>query len=509
MYLFFDTETTGLNRNTSHLVQIAWILIDEDGNEESRRNHIIRPDGFIIPHAASEIHGITTTHANKYGEPLEDVLEEFTDVAELATILIAHNIDYDIAILKNDFNYVDLEFPLHGKTKICTMKLSTAWCRLPKMNNGTGFKYPRLEELHYRLFGKGFANAHDAMADVEACMRCYFGLVEHGVIIPPDAFNLAPPPKSNERTKTIAATANTSTSNIITSTHIFPTNIQDSVHGSTSPPSLPPTIKSILELMASSNDMHLKCAAASHPLCTNDLLGQLAQDKNIDVLNRIALNSNANSETLRVIASNPKANSETLRVIVSNPIANEETLRIFLRKNKINYDTASIVAKNLNCPTELLYRWSWQSFGEKNIWKVIAKNPSTPDEILAALWWDSSSDNSLRKEIKSHPSFTNDKLKMWIKEYLKKYSKSWDDILTDLEDYPEDVLICVLCYESPKTIDAASEYIENLVEKISEKLNHDKKTVNSAAKFSLKFCQKCTTRISLDKVLCSKCNSDS
>ena len=68
MYLFFDTETTGIQRshdapasdveNWPRLVQIAWILTDESGNDLRSQAFIIRPDGFEIPASATRIHRI-------------------------------------------------------------------------------------------------------------------------------------------------------------------------------------------------------------------------------------------------------------------------------------------------------------------------------------------------------------------------------------------------------------------------------------------------------------------
>ena len=59
-YLFFDTETTGVDRNGDRIVQISWILTDEQDNELSVESYIIRPDGYEIPARVSAIHGITT-----------------------------------------------------------------------------------------------------------------------------------------------------------------------------------------------------------------------------------------------------------------------------------------------------------------------------------------------------------------------------------------------------------------------------------------------------------------
>ena len=65
------------------------------------------------------------------------------------------------------------------KPKICTMKCSTDFCKLPGKK---GFKSPRLSELHQVLFGTGFDNAHNAMADVEATARCFWKLKEKNLV---------------------------------------------------------------------------------------------------------------------------------------------------------------------------------------------------------------------------------------------------------------------------------------------------------------------------------------
>lgn len=59
MYLFFDTETTGLPRNWKapvtdldnwpRMVQIAWVLSDNTGNRIETKDFIIKPEGYIIP----------------------------------------------------------------------------------------------------------------------------------------------------------------------------------------------------------------------------------------------------------------------------------------------------------------------------------------------------------------------------------------------------------------------------------------------------------------------------
>ena len=186
---FFDTETTGLPRSWNaplrdldhwpRMVQLAWLLCDEAGNELAHASRIIRPQGYVIPAEASRIHGITTERALAEGIALADALDEVLPRIEEAACAIAHNVSFDEKILAAEFLRLGRPHPLLKKTTRCTMKESTDFCRLP---GNYGFKYPNLTELHRKLFKKAFDDAHDALADVRACKAAYFELRTLGVM---------------------------------------------------------------------------------------------------------------------------------------------------------------------------------------------------------------------------------------------------------------------------------------------------------------------------------------
>lgn len=190
MYLFFDTETTGLPQrwnapvtdldNWPRLVQLAWIACDTKGNVIEERCDIIKPEGFIIPTEASHVHGITTIKAQTEGKDLLSILESFSDKVDEAYALIGHNISFDECIVSAEFERKRMMSSMFLKPKYCTMKLSTQFCKLP--GGKQGFKSPKLIELHQILFGEGFDGAHDALADVRATARCFWKLKELKVI---------------------------------------------------------------------------------------------------------------------------------------------------------------------------------------------------------------------------------------------------------------------------------------------------------------------------------------
>lgn len=183
MYLFFDTETTGLPKNYKapvtdldnwpRLVQLAYIYTDEKGATIETGNHIIKPVGFEIPKESSDIHGITHEMALEKGEDLIEVLNRFRKFALNTKYLVAHNMSFDEKIIGSEFIRNKIESIKPTKEKICTMLSTVNFCQLPGMY---GFKWPKLQELHFKLFECNFEDAHDAFNDIQTTVKCFFEL---------------------------------------------------------------------------------------------------------------------------------------------------------------------------------------------------------------------------------------------------------------------------------------------------------------------------------------------
>ena len=189
MYLFFDTETTGLPKNYKapitdsenwpRMVQIAWQQYDLKKNLIAEKMYIIKPEGYKIPKEASDVHGITTERAYEEGEDLTMVLNEFRKAMLNSKILIAHNISFDERIVGAEFVRKKTQSLAKKLPRIDTMTESTDYC---KLSGKYGYKWPNLTELHTKLFGKAFDDAHDALGDVKACADCFFELKKLNVI---------------------------------------------------------------------------------------------------------------------------------------------------------------------------------------------------------------------------------------------------------------------------------------------------------------------------------------
>ncbi len=181
-YLFFDTETVGLPKdyeapasdtlNWPRMVQLSWILTDNQGNVLSTHDCIVRPDGFVVPEKAASIHGITTERALAEGAPLDSVLTVFLQTLDSAEYIVGHNISFDIHVVDAELVRRGYDVRLTPMKAYCTMLAGTDYCKLP--GNYGHYKWPKLQELHKTLFGTEFDDAHNSAADVDATCKCFW-----------------------------------------------------------------------------------------------------------------------------------------------------------------------------------------------------------------------------------------------------------------------------------------------------------------------------------------------
>lgn len=192
-FLVFDLETTGLPKdynasisnlsNWPRVVQLAWIIYDDNKNKIKSEEFIIKPDGFVIPNEVQRVHGISTEFALEYGINHDLVLDKFLlDLQVFNPILVSHNIDFDKRILGSELYRVGKAAGFMQLPHICTMKGSTDYCKLPSSRYGS-YKYPNLTELYKTLFKVDFIDKHHALSDAEAAADCFFELLKREVII--------------------------------------------------------------------------------------------------------------------------------------------------------------------------------------------------------------------------------------------------------------------------------------------------------------------------------------
>lgn len=186
--LFFDTETNGLPimknysyyhpknlkyYDSSRIIDIAYIIYDNDGNKIKENNYLIKPENFTIDN--SEIHGITYEQALNDGKNIKEVFEEFyNDLNEYnVDSIIAHNINFDVNVILSEcyrMNYKHLINIILKINKECTMDIGKNYM---KSN-----KNPKLINLYQFLFSKDIVQEHRALSDTKICAECYYKMID-------------------------------------------------------------------------------------------------------------------------------------------------------------------------------------------------------------------------------------------------------------------------------------------------------------------------------------------
>ena len=184
--LVFDTETTGLLpkniskvdiKNLPYVVQMSWVIFDLELKKVIKtQDYIVKVDSHI---SNFEIHGINDLISQEKGVEIGRVMKEFfCDLNEI-DLLVAHNFNFDSSMIEIELLRLkrNLEIKWLYKTDYyCTMMATIDFCKL-ESKFYRSFKYPSLQQLHFKLFKSEFQNAHNSLVDVNATLRCYLKFV--------------------------------------------------------------------------------------------------------------------------------------------------------------------------------------------------------------------------------------------------------------------------------------------------------------------------------------------
>ena len=224
MILVFDVETTGLLpkkirakkgeqvsgqvsgqaseteipiESYPYIIQLSFVLYDiiESRPVYTYDSYIRLPEPIEISEKVTELTGINKQMCNEKGKSIIEVLDRFYDAYMLAEVIVAHNIEFDekmISIeLQRNREVILARIPycftifskiyekLKGVQRYCTMKNGTELCAIT-VDSRTTKKWPRLSELHKKLFDEVPDGLHNSMVDVNACLKCYLKM-RHGI----------------------------------------------------------------------------------------------------------------------------------------------------------------------------------------------------------------------------------------------------------------------------------------------------------------------------------------
>lgn len=179
MIIFFDTETTGLLENSNaplsaqpRVIEFYGEAADPETREVAASLHFLCDPGFPLPEIITKITGLRT--ADVKGKPeFEQHWEELTNFLAPASLFVAHNIAFDLEMIRLEFARILAPDPFPpGVPTLCTV-LHTEWMKGHRLSLGA---------LYAEVFGAPFECAHRAREDVQALRQVYFELRKRGDI---------------------------------------------------------------------------------------------------------------------------------------------------------------------------------------------------------------------------------------------------------------------------------------------------------------------------------------
>ena len=185
MAMFIDTETSGLpdthnlrwgvypdywklnKYENARIVQFSMLITDTQFKYEDVKDYIIKREGFDITNG--EFHGITNDISDTIGVDFNVVaIEIFYELLKNVTHIVAHNVAFDIGVIKSELYRRKLQYiidELDKKTLLCTMKHMKPILKI--INPYGNYKNPSLNEIYKFNFKTDVENAHNSLYDVK------------------------------------------------------------------------------------------------------------------------------------------------------------------------------------------------------------------------------------------------------------------------------------------------------------------------------------------------------
>jgi DNA polymerase-3 subunit alpha len=182
--IILDLETTGFPKNqgfnkyypitnldaydSSRVIQIAWVVIDENNRIIQDNNYTVKPIGFTITN--HHIHNITQEDALKKGKNWDEIIQALQEDFANCKLLIGHNIAFDYNVLRSEL-LRHTKIDIINVPTFCTMEHAKSIYKV--------WKFFKLPELYLKLFNEPFDTHHNALEDIYVTARCYYQMTQN------------------------------------------------------------------------------------------------------------------------------------------------------------------------------------------------------------------------------------------------------------------------------------------------------------------------------------------
>ena len=162
--IFFDLETTGLDIAKDRIVELCYIRVEPNGNEEARSMRI-NPE-MHIPEVASSVHGITDDDV-KDCPTFADVAPQLAATFEGCDLAGFNSNRFDLPLLAEEFMKAGVNIDL---SHVQAIDVQNIYHKLEKRTLAAAYKF---------YCGRDLENAHSALADTQATYEVLQAQLDH------------------------------------------------------------------------------------------------------------------------------------------------------------------------------------------------------------------------------------------------------------------------------------------------------------------------------------------
>ena len=170
----FDTETTGLDVQKEHIIQLSLVKFDTDTWQTiDQRDWYILPEvEFTIPAEAEAVHHISKEFLLEHGVSLRSVYDDLIAFTNGCDFLSYNGNGYDAPILHYNLKRLGLDFAFDGRTWYDALLLERIHTAGQVDENGEKL-HNNLTAAYTRYYGHPFEGAHNSLDDVMATIEVF------------------------------------------------------------------------------------------------------------------------------------------------------------------------------------------------------------------------------------------------------------------------------------------------------------------------------------------------
>jgi DNA polymerase III epsilon subunit family exonuclease len=171
IFVAFDTETTGLQKECGSIIEIGAVKFNADGILGEPFDALLKPP-VCIPPFVEKLTGITNQSVCSCPTASEILPEFMKFLGGEKTILVAHNANFDMGFLNAELGRLGMESVKNSVVDT----LKSAICLYPEFRGESEKGQYKLQNLAKRFGIEVFA-AHRASDDARVCMELFKRIV--------------------------------------------------------------------------------------------------------------------------------------------------------------------------------------------------------------------------------------------------------------------------------------------------------------------------------------------